>query len=216
MEKPARPRARRRGGVSRNRARRRARWRPASVAAPRVVASSIRGVEARYVGGVTVGLDGSEDDFEQRRFSRHADPEREAVEAGAAMDVETIRAVTEETVVGPRGPREHRPVEPEAHQAELTAVGVAGERQVDVAQRNVPEDAGVVEEEQSQMARTARDAPAGALGCARAGPCRRSRRRRSAPAPPASRPPRPRRRGCGRAFASSAARTSSGAPRSWS
>jgi hypothetical protein len=41
---------------------------------------------------------------EHRRFARHADPEREAVEAGAAVDVEPVRAVREEAVIGPARP----------------------------------------------------------------------------------------------------------------
>src|SRR5262249_49560141 len=96
-----------------------------------------------------------EHDFQQRGLARHADPEREAVEAGAAMDVEAIRAVAEEPVIGPTGAREHGPVEPEAHETELSAVRVARERQVDLAGRDVPEDARVVEQQETQMPRAA-------------------------------------------------------------
>jgi len=39
-------------------------------------------------------------DFEQRLLARHTDPQREAMEAGAPMHVETIATVAEAAVIG--------------------------------------------------------------------------------------------------------------------
>src|SRR5439155_1061537 len=89
-------------------------------------------------------------------FARRADAKREAVEAGSAVNVEPPRAVSEEPVVGPGAPAQDRPVEAEAQEAELPAVRVARERQVDVPGRDVPEDARIVKEQQAEVFGAAR------------------------------------------------------------
>ena len=52
----------------------------------------------------------------------HADPEREAVEAGAPVDVETAAAAGEEALVRPARARQDRPVEAEGDQSDIAAV----------------------------------------------------------------------------------------------
>ena len=59
-----------------------------------------------------------------------------------------VRAVPEQAVVGPGRAGEHGPVEAEAHQAELAAMGVPGERQVHVPLGHMLEAERIVEQEQ--------------------------------------------------------------------
>src|SRR5262249_39359753 len=78
-------------------------------------------------------------------------------EPGAAVHVEPVRAVPEEPVVWPARAREDRPVEAEAHEAELAPVRVPRQRQVRLARRHVPEAQRIVQEKEAEMSRTPRE-----------------------------------------------------------
>src|SRR5262245_31280020 len=97
-------------------------------------------------------------ELEHRHLARHADAQREAVEAGTPVHVETVRTVAEEPVIGPARACEHGPVEPEADEPELAPVRVTGQRQVDVALGHVAEAERVVQQEQAEMSRAAWEA----------------------------------------------------------
>src|SRR6516162_2408342 len=98
-------------------------------------------------------------ELEERGLTRHADAQREAVEPGAAVHVEAVRAVAEEPVVGPARAREHRPVEAEAHEAELATVRVPRQRQVGLARRYVPEAQRIVQEKEAEISHAPRESP---------------------------------------------------------
>src|SRR5262249_60278784 len=89
--------------------------------------------------------------------ARHAGAQGEAVDPGAAVHVEPVRAVPEEPVVWPARAREDRPVEAEAHEAELAPVRVPRQRQVRLARRHVPEAQRIVQEKEAEMSRTPRE-----------------------------------------------------------
>ena len=78
-----------------------------------------------------------------------ADAEREPVEAGPSMDVEAVPPPREETVVGPARRGQGRPVEAQGDQADLSAVGVSREDEVDVVLRERVEAHRIVEQEQA-------------------------------------------------------------------
>src|SRR5262249_48146606 len=87
----------------------------------------------------------ADDQLEHRHLARHADAEREAVETGTPVHVETVRTVAEEPVIGPARACEYGPIEPEADEAELAPVRVTRQRQVDVALGHVAEAERVVQ-----------------------------------------------------------------------
>ena len=72
------------------------------------------------------------------------------------MHVEPVRPVSKEAMVRPRRTFQHRPIEPETHDADLTAVRVAREGEIGLALRHVPESAGVVEQQQTHETFSAR------------------------------------------------------------
>src|SRR5262245_14190989 len=100
----------------------------------------------------------ADDQLEHRHLARHADAEREAVETGTPVHVETVRTVAEEPVIGPARACEYGPIEPEADEAELAPVRVTRQRQVDVALGHVAEAERVVQQEQPEVTRAAREA----------------------------------------------------------
>jgi hypothetical protein len=85
-------------------------------------------------------------DEQQALLGRDAEPEREAVVAGAAVDVEAVGAPRPQPVIGDAAEDgDDRVGEAEAEQAELAAVGVSREHQIGGSCGQVPEGAGIVE-----------------------------------------------------------------------
>ena len=67
------------------------------------------------------------------------------------MDVEVAAPPREKPLVGPARAGQHGPVEAEAHEAHLPAVGVAREHEVDVVVGQIVERARVVEQQEPQV-----------------------------------------------------------------
>ena len=88
----------------------------------------------------------------------YAEAQREAVVAGAAMDVHAIGPTRPEAVVGDlvAEEAEERPRHTEAEEANLPAMRVAGEDEVPLSWREVPERAGIVQENDTRLARLTR------------------------------------------------------------
>ena len=97
-------------------------------------------------------------DAQHALLRRHAEAEREAVVAGAAVDVHAVGAARPEAVIGDALAEEaqERPREAEAEQPDLAAVGVAREDEVRLARREVLERARIVEEHDARRAGLAR------------------------------------------------------------
>ena len=95
-------------------------------------------------------------EFEEGGLAGDTHPQREAVEARAPVNVEMVRSLGEMTVIGPARVCQHGPVEAEAHEAHLTAVGVTRENQVHRIVGQIVERAGIVEQQQSAVALQAR------------------------------------------------------------
>ena len=78
-----------------------------------------------------------DDQFHQRRFTWHPDPQRETVKSGAAVNVQSVGTQSEKSVVGPWASRKHGPVEAKAHEPNLTAMGVSGKNEINRARFDV-------------------------------------------------------------------------------
>src|SRR5262245_45083458 len=89
---------------------------------------------------------------------RHAKAEGEAVVPGATMDPHPIRAARPEAVVGDpvAEEAEERPREADAHEPDLTTVGVTGEDEISLSRREMLEGARIMQEDDAERAWLAR------------------------------------------------------------
>ena len=102
-------------------------------------------------------------DLEHRMFGGDADTEREPVEAGSAMNVESAASAREEALIGPSRGGQDGPVDSERDEADLSSVSVSREDEIDLVLGQRVKAHGIVEQEQTQVsvaARKAREEPA--------------------------------------------------------
>jgi len=83
-------------------------------------------------GRSTRGCSSARTDLEHRKFRRHADPQRKAVEARPAMDIEAARTPGEEPLIRPTRARENGPIESEGYESDLPAMCVTRKDEVDL------------------------------------------------------------------------------------
>src|SRR5687768_8923361 len=91
--------------------------------------------------------------LEQAFLRGHTEAQREAVVAGATVNVQAVHATRPEAVVGHlHEGTHHRVRQTETHEADLPTMRVTREHEIRFALREMLESAGIVEQEEPQQA----------------------------------------------------------------
>ena len=95
-------------------------------------------------------------DVESRGFTRHADAQGESIEPGSTMHVESRSPSHEQAIIGPARFGKYGPVDSETDQANLSAVRMSGEDEVNIIFWNMVERGRIVQQENACVAGAAR------------------------------------------------------------